>query len=72
MPTKEVTIKLKSSRGEIKICDSLDAAGLVYKEEYTFPDLVSSSGRPLRFDFCVFDDNGDIDFLIEYQGIQHY
>lgn len=72
MPKKEVTIKLKSSRGEIKICDILDAAGLVYKEEYTFPDLVSSSGRPLRFDFCVFDDNGDIDFLIEYQGIQHY
>lgn len=72
MPKKEVTIKLKSSRGEIKICDILDAAGLAYKEEYTFSDLVSSSGRPLRFDFCVFDDNGDIDFLIEYQGIQHY
>jgi hypothetical protein len=63
---------MKSSRGEIKICDILDMAGLSYVEEYTFPDLVSSSGRPLRFDFCVFDDNGDIDFLIEYQGIQHY
>ena len=72
MPKKEVTIKLKSSRGEIKICGILDAAGLAYKEEYTYPDLVSSSGRPLRCDFCVFDDNGDIDFLIEYQGIQHY
>ena len=23
-------------------------------------------------DFAVFDDNEDIDFLIEYQGIQHY
>ena len=63
---------MKSSRGEIKICDILDAAGLRYQEEYSFPDLVSSSGRPLRFDFAVFDDNGDIDFLIEYQGIQHY
>lgn len=38
---------MKSSRGEIKICDILDAAGLNYKEEYTFPDLVSTSGRPL-------------------------
>ena len=47
-------------------------AGLSYQEEYSFPDLVSSSGRPLRFDFAVFDDNGDLDFLIEYQGIQHY
>lgn len=63
---------MKSSRGEIKICDILDAAGLAYQEEYIFPDLVSSSGRPLRFDFAIFDDNGDIDFLIEYQGIQHY
>lgn len=25
-----------------------------------------------RFDFCVFDDDGNIDFLIEYQGAQHY
>lgn len=63
---------MKSSRGEIKICDILDMAGLQYVEEYSFPDLVSSSGRPLRFDFAVLDDNGDIDFLIEYQGIQHY
>lgn len=64
--------KLKSSRGEIKICDILNSAGMVYKEEYSFPDLVSTSGRALRFDFAIFDDNGDIDFLIEYQGIQHY
>ena len=64
--------KLKSSRGEIKICDILDLAGLNYQEEFSFVDLLSSSGRPLRFDFCIFDDDGDIDFLIEYQGIQHY
>ena len=69
---KDGEIEMKSSRGEIKICDILDAAGLVYKEEYSFPDLVSSSGRPLRFDFCILSDDGDIDFLIEYQGEQHY
>ena len=64
--------KLKSSRGEIKIFEILTEAGFDFKEEYSFSDLVSSSGRPLRFDFAVFDDNGDIDFLIEYNGIQHY
>ena len=53
---------MKSSRGEIKICDILDMAGLDYQEEYTFKDLVSTNGRALRFDFAVFDDNGDIDF----------
>lgn len=63
---------MKASRGEIKISEILDKAGFDYKEEYSFDDLISTSGRPLRFDFCVFDDNGEIDFLIEYQGIQHY
>lgn len=63
---------MRASRGEIKIEDILRASGLVFQEEYSFPDLVSITGRPLRFDFAVFDDNGDIDFLIEYQGIQHY
>lgn len=63
---------MRASRGEIKIEEILTSAGLVFEEEYSFPDLVSSSGRPLRFDFAVFDDNHDLDFLIEYQGIQHY
>ena len=63
---------MKASRGEIKIHEILETAGLVFKEEYSFPDLVSSSGRPLRYDFAVFDDNDNLEFLIEYQGIQHY
>ena len=63
---------MRASRGEIKIEEILQFAGLNFKEEYIFPDLVSSSGRPLRFDFAVFDDNDDLDFLIEFQGIQHY
>ena len=63
---------MRASRGEIKIEEILQNAGLNFKEEYIFPDLKSSSGRPLRFDFVVFDDDGKIDFLIEYQGKQHY
>ena len=62
---------MRASRGEIKIEEILVSAGLKFQEEYSFPDLVSSSG-PLRFDFAVFDDDGDLDFLIEYQGAQHY
>ena len=63
---------MRASRGEIKIEQILTNAGLNFKQEYSFPDLVSSNGRPLRFDFAVFDDNDELDFLIEYQGIQHY
>jgi len=57
------------AKEEIKIEEILQSAGLSFKEEYIFDDLISTSGKPLRFDFAIFDDNGDLDFLIEYQGI---
>ena len=63
---------MRASRGEIKIQEILDQAGLNYEMEYSFPDLISRSGRELRFDFAIFDDDGELQFLIEYQGIQHY
>ncbi len=63
---------MRASRGEIKIDDILTAAGVKFECEYSFPGLVSAAGNPLRFDFAVFDDNGDLDFLIEFNGIQHY
>ena len=63
---------MRASYGEIKIEDILRDAGLNFKMEYIFPDLRSPNGRPLRFDFVVFDDDGKIDFIIEYQGKQHY
>lgn len=63
---------MRASRGEIKIEEILEQAGLPFVEEYTFSDLIASSGKPLRFDFAVFDDEGNLDFLIEFQGIQHY
>ena len=63
---------MKASRGEIKIHQILTESGLAFSEEYSFPDLVSTTGRPLRFDFAVFNDDEEIEFLIEFQGIQHY
>ena len=63
---------MNASRGEIKIREILEEAGLNFKMEYIFPDLKTSNGRPLIFDFVVVDDDGKIDFLIEYQGKQHY
>ena len=59
---------MKASRGEIKICDILTAAGVSFAEEYSFPDLLGHTKHPLRFDFAVFDDEGEVDFLIEYKG----
>lgn len=63
---------MRASRGEIKIQEILKEADLDFQEQYSFPDLVSNTGRPLRFDFAVFDDQHNLDFLIQFQGIQHY
>ena len=63
---------MRASRGEIKIEEILNEAGLTFEEEYIFPDLRSANGRPLRFDFVIFDDDHHIDFIIEFQGRQHY
>ena len=63
---------MRASRGEICIEEVLKEAGLNFKLEYSFAGLNSPNGRPLRFDFVIFDDDGKIDFIIEYQGKQHY
>ena len=63
---------MRASRGEIKIEEILQQAELKFQMEYSFEGLNSSNGRPLRFDFAVFDDDDNLDFLIEYQGRQHY
>lgn len=63
---------MRASRGEIKIEDILKVNNMNFTEEYSFPDLYSSNGRPLRFDFAVFDDEEELMFLLEFQGIQHY
>ena len=63
---------MRASRGQIKIQEILKKAGLPFVEQYSFSDLLSSNGRPLRFDFAVFNDQEQLQFLIEFQGIQHY
>ena len=63
---------MRASRGEIKIEEILKEANLNFRMEYSFEGLSSENGRPLRFDFVIFDDDGYVDFIIEYQGRQHY
>jgi hypothetical protein len=47
---------MRASRAEIKIEEILEEAGLNYKMELSFEGLNSPNGKPLRFDFAVFDD----------------
>jgi len=64
--------KAPMSRGEIKVKEVLEKAEILFEQQYIFPDLTSTSGKPLRFDFAVFDEDGELDFLIEFNGEQHY
>ena len=61
-----------SSKGERLIHQYLEYLDIPFEEEYVFEDLTAENGKPLRFDFAVFDDSGSIDGLLEYQGRQHY
>ena len=63
---------MRQSKGEKKIYSILVSHKIPFIEEYEFPDLMSTSGRRLRFDFAVFNDQKELLFLIEYQGKQHY
>lgn len=42
-----------------------------FETQYTFPDLIGVGGRPLKFDFAIFE-NGSLKRLIEFNGKQHY
>lgn len=42
-----------------------------YRVEVSFPELIGSKNL-LRYDFAIFDTNGNIKFLMECQGKQHY
>lgn len=60
------------SQGEQKVIEILKKEGKNFEREYIFPDLKSIRGGRPRFDFAVFDDEGNIDCLLEYDGILHF
>lgn len=65
------------SRFEIKISKLLDSGDILYATEFSFLDLKSDRGVPLRFDFALFETPEDFaaerpKALIEAQGEQHF
>lgn len=58
------------SKGENVIKDYLEENKYNFKEQVRIPDCKHI--RPLPFDFGIYDDNENLLFLIEYDGIQHY
>lgn len=61
------------SRGELAIKNILNSYNIIYKTEYTFSDLKNpKTNHLLRFDFAIFDKNNQLQYLIEFDGRQHY
>lgn len=60
------------SRGEETIARLLSENNIPFQKEFTFSDLRGEGGNPLRFDFGVFNQDGSLSHLIEFDGIQHF
>lgn len=59
------------SKGEQLITKILTENNILYKKEYSFPDLVSELNIRLRFDYAILNPDNSIKILIEYDGQQH-
>lgn len=62
--------RCRNSKGELKILEILKVNNMNYKQQYMFPDLKYK--QKLKFDFAIFDASGALNYLIEYNGEQHY
>lgn len=60
------------STGEFIISRLLEANNIKYKQNYTEPLLYKETGRRLRFDFVIYNDDDTINRIIEFDGRQHY
>jgi hypothetical protein len=58
------------SKGEQIIYDSLTERNINFTNEYTFDDCKNIYSLP--FDFAIQNNNDEVVFLIEFDGIQHY
>ena len=59
------------SINEQNITQLLIKNNIQFATQYTFSDLLGVGGKPLRFDFAIFNNN-KLSHLIEYNGSQHY
>ena len=63
---------MKLSNGAEKIKRLIIEEGVNYTTEKMLPNLKSSKGVPLRFDFAIYSDDWSQFILIEYDGEAHF
>ncbi|MGG0667634.1 hypothetical protein ABE073_03805 [Lederbergia citrisecunda] len=62
--------KPPGSKGERKIDKYLKSINVEFTREFSFFDCRRIN--ELRFDFAIYDENGKLDYLIEFDGKQHF
>jgi hypothetical protein len=62
--------KCNESKGEVKIRNYLEKNNVKFETQYKLPDCKNKN--PLPFDFGILDKEGNLFFLIEYDGELHY
>ena len=60
-----------SSKGENKIKTLLEKNNYIFNQNIMLPQFFKDTNRKLRFDFVVYNNRGEIDSLIEFDGRQH-
>lgn len=59
------------SKGEFTIEQLLLENNILFNKEVILPELVKETGRKLRFDFAIYNQEGQIKRLVEFDGRQH-
>lgn len=60
------------SNGEERIAEILSNNNINFIKQYSFSELIGVGRGKLYFDFAVLDKEGNLLYLIEYDGKQHY
>lgn len=61
------------SKGEQKIFNILKSNNINFITQYTFENLISEyNNLKYKFDFAILDNNNNLKYLIEFDGIQHF
>ena len=60
------------SKGEYQIKQLLEQNNVLFDYDSIFPELLQETGRRLRFDFIIYNNDGTLSHFIEFDGNQHH
>lgn len=61
-----------NSYGELLISKMLRESDILFKRNFKFEDCLSPKNKHYRFDFCILNKNKEPQYLIEFDGEQHF